>query len=163
MECTVTDTGTLAKEIKIVVAKDEVAAHEQRTLATYANQVKMDGFRSGKTPMAVLKRRFGKNAADQTDAELAQTNFQKAVKDNDLKPLGPIDEDIKREKGALVCSFGFSISPDIELPDLSALPLSREDVEVTADDIDNEINEMATRMGDYADLDSDAEFAEQDL
>jgi trigger factor len=163
MECTVNDAGTLAKELIITVPAADVAAHEQRTLNSYANQVKMDGFRNGKTPMAVLKRRFGKHAKEQTNAELAQRNFQAAIKENDLKPLGPIDEKVEREGGALVCTFSFSITPDISLPDLSALPLEREDASVSADDVEAELNSMAKRMGEYADLPENATFEAEDL
>jgi trigger factor len=134
-----------------------------------ARKVKLPGFRPGKVPVEVVKRRF----RDDILGEAAEAIVNKVVFDElegrGLKPLAPPKvEEVKLEEGQPM-SFKavFETLPLIELPDWKGLRVSVKGPQVADEDVDKEIDRLReqaarydpvdearpTRSGDYVLLD----------
>jgi trigger factor len=133
-----------------------------------ARKVKLPGFRPGKVPVEVVKRRF----RDDILGEAAEAIVNKVVFDElegrGLKPLAPPKvEEVKLVEGQPM-SFKavFETLPLIELPDWKGLRVSAKGPNVADEDVDKEIDRLRqaarydpldearpTRSGDYVLLD----------
>ena len=134
-----------------------------------ARKVKLPGFRPGKVPVEVVKRRF----RDDMLRDAAEAIVNKVVFDElegrGLKPLAPPKvEEVKLEEGQPM-SFKavFETLPLIELPDWKGLRVSAKGPSVADEDVDKEIDRLReqaarydpvdearpTRSGDYVLLD----------
>ena len=60
-EITVTKTAedAASKAFKVTVPVDRVRAAEERAVVEYGRRVRLPGFRQGKAPIAVIRKRFG--------------------------------------------------------------------------------------------------------
>jgi len=116
-----------------------------------ARKVKLPGFRPGKVPVEVVKRRF----RDDILGEAAEAIVNKVVFDElegrGLKPLAPPKvEEVKLEEGQPM-SFKavFETLPLIELPDWKGLRVSAKGPRVADEDVDKEIDRLREQAARY--------------
>jgi len=117
----------------------------------YANHVgklqaniKMPGFRPGKTPKGVVEKQFGAKAHEDTVSELIQNYYAEAIEKSGLTPA--IQPEL--ELPAVQPSTGFQFTlkvvtwPEVKLNKLSKLTLAETTVEVTDADIQSVVERL---------------------
>jgi len=117
----------------------------------YANHVgklqaniKMPGFRPGKTPKGVVEKQFGTKAHEDTVSELIQNYYTEAIEKSGLTPA--IQPEL--ELPAVQPSTGFQFTlkvvtwPEVKLNKLSKLTLTETTVEVTDADIQSVVDRL---------------------
>lgn len=166
MQVSVTDAGTLRKQITISYDAAEVQAREQQLLNVYANRMNVKGFRKGKVPAGLVKKRFGKAVSGEAREALSQEGMQQAVQEHSLKPIGPIDsadgeQDAKDNKG-LSISVVFDVAPEIELPEPKLIQVPEEDTSASAEEIDEELAALAKRAGEHVEIAADETVSKDD-
>ncbi|TGN70441.1 trigger factor, partial [Mycobacterium tuberculosis] len=115
-----------------------------------AKQVRLPGFRPGKAPAKLLEARIGREAMlDQIVNDALPSRYGQAVAESDVQPLGrPNIEVTKKEYGQdLQFTAEVDIRPKISPPDLSALTVSVDPIEIGEDDVDAELQSLRTRFG----------------
>jgi len=136
--------------INVEVPFAELQPDFDRAYQQLARQVRLPGFRPGKAPAKLLEARVGRGAVlEQVVNEALPARYSEAVTTTDLRPLGQPDIEVtKIEDGEeLVFTAEVDVRPDIELPDLSALKISVDPVEVTDDEVDAELQALRARFG----------------
>ena len=58
------DVGPCKKHIRVIVAKDAIAGVMSEAVQEYTTQAEIPGFRIGKVPSSLIKKRFKKEIAD---------------------------------------------------------------------------------------------------
>ncbi|MEX3572090.1 trigger factor, partial [Mycobacterium tuberculosis] len=122
----------------------------QRAYKELAKQVRLPGFRPGKAPAKLLEARIGREAMlDQIVNDALPSRYGQAVAESDVQPLGrPNIEVTKKEYGQdLQFTAEVDIRPKISPPDLSALTVSVDPIEIGEDDVDAELQSLRTRFG----------------
>jgi trigger factor len=163
------EESAVRKALTFEVEKERVQAEIDTRARDLARKVKLPGFRPGKVPVEVVKRRF----KDEILGEAAEAIVNKVVFDEldgrGLKPLAPPKvEEVKLEEGQPM-SFKavFETLPLIELPDWKGLRVTVKGPAVAEGDVDKEIDRLReeaarydpvdearpTRAGDYVLLD----------
>jgi len=163
------EESAVRKALTFEVEKERVQAEIDARARDLARKVKLPGFRPGKVPVEVVKRRF----KDEILGEAAEAIVNKVVFDEldgrGLKPLAPPKvEEVKLEEGQPM-SFKavFETLPLIELPDWKGLRVTAKGPAVAEEDVDKEIDRLReeaarydpvdearpTRAGDYVLLD----------
>lgn len=161
MQVEIADNGTLAKRVSISYTPDEVKSRREQVLRKLGTQVKLPGFRPGKSTASVIEKRFGPEATARAEEELANEGLNQAVQQHALKPIGPIQPlDSKREQG-LQLTFGFEIRPAVTLPDPKSLVLTRDEVKVEDQQVDDAIATISRRGGQLTPL-GEGETAQTD-
>ena len=161
MQVEIADHGTLAKRVSISYTPDEVKSRREQVLRKLGTQVKMPGFRPGKSTVSVMEKRFGAEATARAEDELANEGLNQAVQQHALKPIGPVQAiDSKREQG-LRLTFGFEIRPLVTLPDPKSLTLTRDEIQVSDQQVDDAIATMSRRGGQLTAL-TEGETAQAD-
>ena len=169
MKSSVEQLSPTRVRINVEVPFTELEPDFQRAYKELAKQVRLPGFRPGKAPAKLLEARFGREAMlDQVVNEALPARYGQAVAESEVHPLGqPNIEVTKKEYGQeLAFTAEVDVRPQLTLPDLSALKVSVDPIEVSDDDVDAELQSLRARFGTLTGVDrpvADGDFVSIDL
>lgn len=138
-------------QAKITIPEKEIAELVNKELAKIAKTAKMDGFRVGKVPVGILKKKY----ASSIRADVARTKINNAIdetiKKNTLNiALDPIIEDVTNEDGkGLEFTLKFELLPEIKMPDFKRISIEKSKLEVSKKDIDDQIDRLSSFSKSY--------------
>jgi trigger factor len=122
----------------VQVPEQEIQAKIAKRLQSLARQVKVDGFRPGKVPHSVIKKRYGPQVREEVLSDLIQSSFYDAVRDGQLKPAGAPEIIARKadEGEGLEYEAKFEVMPEFVPMPLEVLEVKRFVSEVTDADVD---------------------------
>jgi len=141
MKVDVTTDG-FKRQLSILVPRDRVASRLDQEYKRLAGQVRMQGFRPGKTPRHVLQARFGPRIEADVKTDLIQQGYLEALTEKEIKPVG---EPSLAEAGDIDAADGFhftitvDVRPEITLETYTGLDVVHPKVEVGADEIEAQV------------------------
>lgn len=160
MKSTVEKLSPTRVRINVEVPFTELEPDFDRAFAQLAKQVRLPGFRPGKAPRKLLEARVGREAMlDQVVSDALPGRYSEAVTSSEVQPLGQPDIEItNKEYGQdLTFTAEVDIRPEIELPDLSALTVTVDPIEVTDEEVDAELQSLRARFGTFKGVERAAE------
>ncbi|MGA8548148.1 MAG: trigger factor [Mycobacterium sp.] len=150
MKSTIEHLSPTRVRINVEVPFTELQPDFDRAYKEMAKQVRLPGFRPGKAPAKLLEARFGRETMlDQVVNEALPSRYGQAVTESDVRPLGQPDIEVtKKEYGEdLVFTAEVDVRPEITLPDLSALKITVDPIQVSDEDVDSELQSLRARFG----------------
>jgi trigger factor len=137
-----TEPGEASLEVSIPT--ENVRAAEERATKVYQQRARLPGFRQGKVPAAVVRKKFAEDIRQETLRELVQESWRVAQKQEELKPIAdPHIHNLKWEAGAPVTfEIHVELKPDLKLQRLGGFRLTRTVPAVTAAQIDAHLSAM---------------------
>jgi trigger factor len=151
MDTTITKASPVEYELDIHATADELEPKLKEALKEQRKNMDVQGFRKGKVPLGLVKKRHGEAIGYRVAQEYVQEAFEREVEDSDgIEPLGqPTLTDLSYElDGDLQATIRFGARPEVELQDLSSVQLSMLDPEVTDEDVEDEIERLRTEEAD---------------
>ncbi|MCP4755171.1 MAG: trigger factor [Proteobacteria bacterium] len=148
LDITIENLGNLKRKITVTVPQDKVKEAYDKCYLSLKDKVNINGFRKGKLPQSFLEKRFKKVMKNEALETLVPEYYEKAIKQEDLKPaVQPSFDDLEIDKKEpLVFSAAFEVLPEIEAPDYSVYSLEKKEVVYT----DEEVAEQRQRHLDNA-------------
>jgi trigger factor len=149
---TPTESAGVSRRMQISVPADTVASYEEKAARKYATQARIPGFRPGKAPTAMVRKRYA-NEVRQEAIELAMNDaFREAVEREGLKLAAqPHVHDLKAEPGQpLEFELHCEVRPELTLEKLDGFTVTRRDSAVTDDLIDEQIEKIREQKADWA-------------
>jgi trigger factor len=134
-----------------------------------AAQINVPGFRRGKVPPMVIDRQVGRGAVlDEAINEALPKLYVEALQSNELEPLAQPEIDITRfeDHEALEFTAEVDVRPEITLPDYTGLEVSVDDLEVTDEDVEEQVQALRERFASLSEVDraaADGDFVVMDL
>jgi len=130
--------------LEIIVPVANVQAAEERATKVYQQRARLPGFRQGKVPAAVVRKKFAEDIRQETLRELVQESWRVAQKQEELKPIAdPHIHNLKWEEGAPVTfEFHVELKPDLKLQRLGGFRLTRTVPAVSTTQVDGQLNAM---------------------
>ncbi len=156
MKSTVEQLSPTRVRINVEVPFAELEPDFQRAYKELASQVRLPGFRPGKAPARLLEARVGREAMlDQVVNEALPARYGQAVAESEVHPLGQPDIEVtKKEYGQeLAFTAEVDVRPKLSLPDLKALTISVDPIEVSDEDVDAELQSLRARFGTLTGVD----------
>jgi trigger factor len=150
VKSTVEQLSPTRVRINVEVPFAELQPDFDRAYKELAKTVRLPGFRPGKAPAKLLEARVGREAMlEQVINEALPSRYGQAVTETDVRPLGQPDIEVtKKEYGQeLVFTAEVDVRPEITLPDLSALKITVDPIEVSDEDVDTELQSLRARFG----------------
>ena len=150
MKSTVEKLSPTRVRINVEVPFTELQPDFDRAYKQLAKQVRLPGFRPGKAPAKLLEARVGRGAVlDQVVNDALPARYTEAVTTTELRPLGQPDIEVTRisDGEELVFTAEVDVRPDIDLPELSALKITVEPVEIAEDEVEAELEALRARFG----------------
>ncbi|MFM8333815.1 MAG: trigger factor [Candidatus Methylumidiphilus sp.] len=138
MQVSIETTSELSRKMTVQVPEEKIQEQVSKKLKSLAGKVKIDGFRPGKAPQSVLQKRYGPGVREEVLAELIQSSFYDAVRDEKLKPVaGPsITPEPSEEGQGLRYVADFEVMPEFVLFPLAQMEVERYLCEVTDEDVE---------------------------
>jgi trigger factor len=166
MQVTETNVEGLKREFRVVVPAAELDTRVNKRLDDLKGQVRIDGFRPGKVPVAHLKRVYGKAAmAEVIEAAMREANA-KIVTDHGFKlatepkinmPSEQAEvEQIIAGKSDLDYTVEIEIVPAIALANFNDIKLEKMVAEVSGEELDKALQVIADQNRPYAAKDEGA-------
>ncbi|WP_426417492.1 trigger factor [Aestuariirhabdus sp. LZHN29] len=138
MQVSVEATSGLERRLTITVPAERIDSEVNKRLQETARKARIDGFRPGKVPMSVIKRRFGPSARQEVVGEVIQSTFFEAVQKESLNPAGMPSVEPKAVEDGEDFEYvaTFEVYPEIDLGDFSTIEIKKPVAEVVDADID---------------------------
>ena len=135
----------LRREFKVAVEATEIEEKINYRLEEYAKTVKMPGFRPGKVPVSLLRKRFGESLRGEILEQAVNDSSSQTIAERGLRPAArpKIEVTSFDEGGDLEYTMEFDIIPEIEPCDFSKISLSRLVVAVDEKEIDEAVERLA--------------------
>lgn len=127
----------MGRRLKFVVPLDEMEARVARRMRQLGRTVRMDGFRAGRVPEKVLRKRYGESVFQQIASSVIETGYQQALAEHRLVPVGEPDFGDTRVLPGQDLHFVVDIEvyPEFELAPLDGEKIEKPVVEITEDDV----------------------------
>ncbi len=132
------------RELVLDIPAEEVAKAYRTVAANYRKYAKIPGFRAGKVPETVIRRRFGAEIKKDVIDGLLPERFNKAVAELGVKPVGqPQVTELTVEDGApLHVKAVFEYVPDFSIEGYQTVTVDKPSVEITEEEYQQEIDQL---------------------
>jgi trigger factor len=146
--------------LPVETIRDEVNAR----LRKLARTVRMDGFRPGKVPMAIVTQQYGYSVQYEVMNDKVGQAFFAAADEAKLRVAGPpsITEQAGAPEGQMAFDAIFEVLPEVTLGDLSGAEVERVSAEVGEDAVQRTVDILRKQRRTFAQRPKDAEAAEGD-
>jgi trigger factor len=124
-----------------------------------AGQVSIPGFRKGKVPPQIIDQRVGRGVVlDEAVNDALPDLYRRALEENEVTPLGQPEIDVTdfADNEKLTFTAELDVRPDIEVPDFQGLEVEVDEIAVTDEDVDTEMQGLRERFGTLVDVDREA-------
>jgi trigger factor len=161
MQVTETLSEGLKRAYTVVVLAADIESRRTARLTDLAKTLNLPGFRPGKVPMPVVRRRYATAVTAEILEEQVNESTQKVLSDRGLRPaMQPkvelVSVDATGTEGKdLEFKVEVELLPEIAMPDFAAISLTRRKAEVAADAVDKALNELAKRNRELEDVTED--------
>jgi trigger factor len=161
--------GPTRAKLTVEVPFEELKPSLDKAYRTIAQQINVPGFRRGKVPPMVIDRQVGRGAVLQEAInEVVPQKYVEALQNHDLQPLAQPDVEVTRidDNEAIEFTAEVDVRPEISVPDWHGLEAEVEDVSVSDDDVDEQVEALRERFGTLAEVDrpaADGDFVTIDL
>lgn len=132
MNVVVENAGPCRKKLRVEVPAERVQQAYDNLLQEYTRQAKIDGFRPGRAPSAMVARRYQRELLEHVRDDLVAESYRDALKQEKLTPLAVSEaQDAAVTLGQpLRFSVLLDVPPDFTLPAYRGIPLEGRPVEV---------------------------------
>ena len=138
-------------KVVVTVAGDEVTAEERSSLRDLSRQAKIPGFRPGKAPEAMLRRRFGKELAEETKRKVLGKAYEHATKESKLDVFGLVEvgeAELTPGQDAEI-AFTFDLQPKFELPVYEGIETRVTPAVVADEDMEREVENIRRQRAEF--------------
>ncbi|TWH04967.1 trigger factor [Nocardioides sp. J9] len=134
-----------------------------------AKQINVPGFRRGKVPPQVIDRQVGRGLVlDEAVNDVLPKAYVEALQENNLTPLAQPEIEVTKfeDNKGLEFTAEVDVKPEIDLPSYEGLTASVDDVEVSDEDVAEQVDALRQRFGTLIDVErpvQDGDFVVIDL
>ncbi|MBL7899014.1 MAG: trigger factor [Crocinitomicaceae bacterium] len=139
--------------LRVKISKEDYAEKVEKTLNDYRKQANIPGFRPGKTPIGIIKKKYGKAIlAEELNKAVNQSLFDFISKNNIQvlgNPLPKSDEEVKGDfENPTDFEFAYEIgvSPEFKL-NIDKASFDYLKIDISNEMLDKEIENLARRYG----------------
>ena len=135
----------LKKSFKVIVEKNDFAKEVDAKLAKIAKSAKIQGFRAGKAPLAMIKKKYENEVTAEALDNVIRNGSNKVLEDKKLRPA--------TQPSIKIVSFGdgkdlefdmdVEVLPEIKLGDFAKISLEKLVADVPAEEVEKAVSYLA--------------------
>ena len=140
------------KELDLEIPAEEVSKAAEKVAKEFARVARVPGFRPGKAPISLIKRRFADDIKGEVLQTLVPEHVEKAVAEQKLTPVSqPQVEKLEYNEGQpLKFRASFEVLPEFSLADYKDLEIEMPQMDITDESVTNTLAEMQQRAATFA-------------
>jgi trigger factor len=172
VKSTVENLSPTRVRLAVEVPFEELKPSLDAAYKQLAAQLRVPGFRPGKVPARIIDQRVGRGAVlEQAVNETLPRAYGEAAREHDLRPIGQPEIDVAdagnvSADSPLHFTAEVDVRPRIEVPDVSGLAVTVDDVEVSDAEVDEQLEALRARFGTLTGVDRpvhEGDFVSLDL
>jgi len=144
--------ATCRRELELEIPAEDVAKATERVAKEIARIARVPGFRPGKAPVSLIKRRFADDIKGEVLQSLVPEKVEKAVAEQKLNPVSQpqVDKLDFNEGQPLKFRAVFEVLPEFELGPYKGLEIEMPVMDVTEADVSKALEETRERAAAFA-------------
>jgi trigger factor len=144
--------ATCRRELDLEIPAEEVSKAMERVAKEFARIARVPGFRPGKAPLPLIRRKFAEDIKGEVLQSLVPEHVGKAVAEQKLTPVSqPQVEKLDFNEGQpLKFKAVFEVLPEFDLGDYKGLKLEMPTMDVTDEDVTKALEETRERAAAFA-------------
>ncbi len=149
----------LKRGIKVVVPVKDMEQRLSEKLADATGKVRINGFRPGKVPVSHVRKLYGKSFMAELVNEIINSSAKTIPAERGekaaMQPEIEMTEDEKEAgqildgKADFVFSINYEVLPKIEISDVSSISVTRPMVEISAEEVEEQVRKVADSARTY--------------
>lgn len=141
-------------QVKLTVELDagEAAAVITKVEKQFMREAQIPGFRKGKVPLELIRRQFSNALEEEAKKEMFREYYSQAVNAEKIEEVALADVteiNLTKEAGSFVATI--DVKPQFKLPTYKGLKISSQDVTVTDEAVDNQIESLRKAFAKFED------------
>ncbi|WP_396214440.1 trigger factor [Gemmatimonas sp.] len=155
---TPTETAGVSRRLQITVPADTVASYEDQAARKYATQVRLPGFRPGKAPPSMVRKKFPEAVRQEAIELVINEAFREAIEREGLKLAAqPHVHDLKSEPGQpLEFELHCEVRPEFSLDTLDGFALTRTETSVNDELVEEQLERIREQKAEWTPVDEKA-------
>ena len=146
-------------EIEATILRDEIDANIEKIAKELAKTATVQGFRKGKVPVAVVKKQYGEKLVEDAEGEALREVLSKGLDElgisNDSLIGEPTISKFDKSDDKIEVAVKVAMRPQIDLDGVKDLVPDFENPEVTDEEIDARIKEIAEGQAALVEIEED--------
>ncbi len=161
--------ATCRRELELEIPAETVQKAVTRVAREFARMARVPGFRPGKAPEALIRRRFADDIKSEVLQSLVPEQIERAVTENKMVPITrpEVDKVDFAEGGPVKFRATFEVLPEFELGQYKDLEVELDDLKVEDADVDKAIEESRDRAATFVPVEgrpvADGDYAQLKL
>jgi len=146
------DISAIRKEVEVEIPADAITTAMGEITTEFIRQARIPGFRPGKAPRSVIRKRFAKDIRDEVVERLVPEHFHEALGERNLELIGePILKKVDEllEGSPLKFTAEFEIRPTFDLKEYRSLPVTDRKIEVSPQEIDQVVERLRNKASSF--------------
>jgi len=153
-------------EVSAKIQKSDIESRTQKIAKDLSKSLNLPGFRKGKVPVAVVKKRYGQKLEKDAEAESLQEVYAKALLELGLKKedvLGePAVTKFDKKDEFIETEIKISFKPEINLEGYEEIIPEFEEPQITDEEVETRLKELAESLAPMKKLEEDRGLQEKD-
>ena len=151
MQVSVEASTSLERRVTVTVPAEKIDSAVDKKVQETAKTIRLDGFRKGKVPTKVVKKRYGASIRQEVLGDVIQSSYFEALQEAKINPAGMPEIEPKEDAGEGDFSYVavVEVYPEIDLADASGLNIERQAGTITDTDVDNMIEMLRKQQSEW--------------
>lgn len=148
MDVSIENVGELTKKVTITLPAEDVQGRLEEAYNKLRRETKMKGFRRGKVPRSIVVKHYKPQVEGEVGEKLVQESYFEIIEKQDFDVVThPNIKSINyNDDGSFTYVAEVDTKPEFELGEYKGLELEKPSVEVTDEEIDQELASMQKNM-----------------
>jgi trigger factor len=144
--------ATCRRELDLEIPAEEVSKATEKVAKDFAKLARVPGFRPGKAPIALIKKRFADDIKGEVLQTLVPEHVEKAVAEQKLTPVSqPQVDKLEFHEGQPVkFRASFEVLPEFSLSNYKNLEIEMPEMAITDASVASTLTEMQQRAATFA-------------
>ena len=140
--------------MRVELPAERIENEVESRLKSVRRTAKLKGFRPGKVPASVVKKRYGVQIRQEVLSDLMQKSYSDAVAQENLNPAGgpTIKAEPSNDKNAFAYVATFEVLPEVVLKGLDKITVEQPDVQITDSDCDDMIENLRQQKATWTEI-----------
>jgi trigger factor len=151
MKVNVEETSPSKRVLSVEVPSDLVTERVEATFRAWGQKLQLPGFRRGKVPAQIIRRRFEAEVHEEVLRELIPDSYREALTEAAIEPVSqPTLEDVHFHAGEpLTYRAVVEVKPRVTVTDYHGIALEQEKVEVTDAELERALEYLRDDAAEY--------------
>jgi trigger factor len=161
--------ATCRRELELEIPAEIVQKTVEKVAREFAKVARVPGFRPGKAPVTLIRRRFAEDIKSEVLQSLVPEQIERAVTESKLVPVTQphVDKVDFTESGPVKFRASFEVLPEFDLGQYKDLEVEVDDLKIDDSDVEKAIEELRDRAASFVPVEgraiADGDYAQLKL